>query len=193
MLKNSEEINKNKKKKVKCNKNNATMNNSAKIKKGDKPRTKKSEQEKNVFRCDICFKKFVTLMFFQKHKEKHLNIDLPNKCDICFRVYSTENQLARHKLCFHKKGDFKCNECDEEFMNKSLLLKHQYKYHLAAYKCKYCSKSFNKKSKLTKHRKSHLKKLKHPCLICGMRFENDQLLTQHKSISCVENNINIIV
>ena len=117
------------------------------------------------YQCPLCDDVFSD--YTDKHKhyiKKHSKIE----CDFCDFVCD-EKHIKRHMHLKHKNlrpssahlvpsskldSNFKCDDCEKCFYDKSTLNRHR-KLHIV--RCKYCDKWFQSKTKVLEHQISHVK------------------------------------
>jgi len=86
-------------------------------------------------RCKICYKKFTTQYFLNKHVlSKHdERKGRLLKCQICKKSFVKMKSLKKHKMDVHKKENFlkkfKCTYCEDSFKYKWVLRNHVYEAH----------------------------------------------------------------
>ncbi|KAF5274091.1 hypothetical protein FQR65_LT04489 [Abscondita terminalis] len=75
------------------------------------------------------------------------------KCDLCEKLFFSPMNLLRHKSIEHIKGDvWACSECDNTFLERSLLLEHMQTHPLIkAFSCRQCNREFTRKYHLDRH------------------------------------------
>lgn len=149
--------------------------------------------EKN-YRCDLCQKGFSTKHSMKNHRATHS--DAKNfQCDMCPKLFKTNRRLYVHKFSHATDEKFQCEICSARFKVKQYL-----KYHMIShskvkpYECKACQKKFKHKKSWEKHanhdNKRHswaaIKKITHPCVSCGEKFESRTDVLEHVRINHVK-------
>ncbi|CAG9835946.1 unnamed protein product [Diabrotica balteata] len=188
-----------KKKKVRYNKINDSGDSSRTVKKKNKKYNKirgahaiiskiidesiSEQDEKDIFECNICNKKFVSRLQMQFHQKVH-GVIRPYRCHICCKAFAHVKGLDKHS-CYLKT--YKCHRCFSVFLHKTAFNKHigHYKTHFL-FNCNRCCHSFDTKQNLTRHQKSNC----HPdkqfkCKLCKLSFQSKTLLDTHVVLGSV--------
>jgi len=130
------------------------------------------------FKCNLCNNIFISKFSLERHQEKKVKCNEPTvyQCKKCNRYFKEKRNLLQHlekKLCkiITTKIDIpqkeipqevikidnrsKCNLCNNIFINKHSLERHQLKINKCNvptdYKCKICNKYFREKRNLLQH------------------------------------------
>lgn len=165
-----------------------------------KERVKKVKQ---LHTCTVCNKDFDKAYRLLRHSNIHNAEGKPFEClqFDCHQRFASESNLMRHSIVHsnviaentsilnEKPKNYKCNECDKEFIKQESLSSHM-KTHKdrihTEFACEYCSKKFTKINLLTRHAKTHEEMKSHICNICNKTFAlGGQLidhLNKHKGI-----------
>ncbi|EDW69674.1 gastrula zinc finger protein XlCGF46.1 [Drosophila virilis] len=118
------------------------------------------QQQKSIYKCDICATQFLEEHRLQAHKRQHGLMPYPCPEPGCERGYSHKNTLSVHMRKCHKLGK-------------------EHKSHV----CEYCGKTFDTLWRLKNHRFTHKDKSELPYVCeeadCGQRFSSKQLLKVH--------------
>ena len=171
------------------------------------------KKEELAHHCNSCDSYFLTENILSYHRRKKHNFKHKKPlttCILCNRPYSEQRTYEKHISTQHisqeektalKVGyvdernlNFKCDHCDERFLNQSILTFHtryRHKETINSY-CKLCYITFKHPSGLKKHKhvvhkmdielfdaelmESHLK---YPCGHCGKIFASEQLHKYH--------------
>lgn len=83
-----------------------------------------------VYKCNICFQKFLTENNLVEHKEIHKQQDGQLQCEDCL-MFVSDFEYSDHRQQMHNKNEYKCLKCNLKFD-----LKHNLDCHLL-----YCTKS----------------------------------------------------
>ena len=119
-------------------------------------------------------------------------VDLP-KCPKCGRTFPTKNRLHLHFITHTEGFQYACpmENCDETFLNETLLRKHKSRHDTKDLKCPEigCDKSYAKKVLLQRHLRYHKMRAcrsdavvggkQWECEICKKAFGAKQLYSQH--------------
>ena len=78
---------------------------------------------KKVFKCEDCGKEYRGPRELSGHKRKHQQAI--NTCTICGKVFSSVSNFYQHILTHAGIRPYKCDICDEDFTQRSSLLRHR--------------------------------------------------------------------
>ncbi|XP_070575948.1 ras-responsive element-binding protein 1-like isoform X2 [Ptychodera flava] len=81
------------------------------------------ETDKGDFKCQICFKSFVSAHEFTSHIRKH-NPAGTHGCKICGKKLSSTSSLDRHMLVHSGERPFKCKICRQAFTTNGNMYRH---------------------------------------------------------------------
>ena len=145
----------------------------------------KALEERQNYKCDICFKKFTTSHALKYHKSAiHAGIrDLI--CKYCNKTFGRPSCLHGHIQKVHLRNENLmkyCEFCPSSFDNLHNLKKHVSAVHKKEkpHKCEHCEKQFGVKSNLQSHIKSvHEGKRDHICASCGQAFHSATAMRRH--------------
>ena len=115
----------------------------------------KPQMSANKFRCEICWKEFMSLRGYKDHKQAHQKAKSFD-CNICKISFTRLCNLTRHKACIHN-----------EYLPKK-------------YVCPACGKAFSRISVFNLHLITHSKNKLHLCEICGLTFKHSSTLHLHR-------------
>ncbi|XP_059056396.1 zinc finger protein 432-like isoform X1 [Achroia grisella] len=121
-------------------------------------------------KCGICSMVLPNVYVYHSHMNQHF----PNHiCESCGKGFLTEKRLKRH-MPSHKKGPFKCDDCDTEFTNINSLGSHRQRKHgsVQLYRCPQCPERFATLSRRASHRAAAhaAPPPRRQCRACGRRF-----------------------
>ncbi|XP_053695540.1 zinc finger protein 808-like isoform X2 [Sabethes cyaneus] len=141
----------------------------------------RSKADADQFECEICFKKFPTLIRLEQHRL--VPYMRKYKCDNCDKLFLTSNLLEKHmryhkalkknpsvQVCYEKSAQ--CEECGKTFKNRFCLKSHQDSCHSheKPFSCSLCSKAFKRKHTLQNHLRVHTKEQPYSCSYCPRTF-----------------------
>lgn len=116
------------------------------------------EYETRCIRCKFCKKTFR----FRRQLQIHLVTDHPElsgySCTDCSVSYESEFLLSKHRALRHGQRRYRCEHCQEEFLEKRILREHvnQCQPHdTSYYSCESCGVAFASKQILIEHMKCH--------------------------------------
>ncbi|XP_055523278.1 transcription factor grauzone-like [Wyeomyia smithii] len=142
----------------------------------------------NRFKCDICFKSFISNLGIRRHKqEMHLPDELRvYRCERCPKRFAREKQLQAH-LRGHETLDnatAKCHVCEKVFPTEALLKTHVKIRHTRPtdFICDVCAKGFYSKTEFLRHKQSHElspAELRVQCDICQQWLKNQISWRKH--------------
>ncbi|KAK6620431.1 hypothetical protein RUM44_006832 [Polyplax serrata] len=148
-----------------------------------------SQEENNAdqvprFRCEICFKEFVSSEGFEYHRKNQHGAQskekkMRNKGELT--VVSQEDEKGE------VVENFLCRVCSESFPAKEVLQEHVKSHNRskptegkpAAHLCCICPKSFTSSDGLKYHLATHTGEKRYSCSICGKRFIKKTHLFEH--------------
>ena len=101
-----------------------------------KKRVHKPEEEKYIFRCEICSKSYSSKSNLQMHIELVHSENDKSKCKQCGKHYASKQNLQKHETNVHNPKSYKCKVCEEIFPTSHSLLSHIIQIHPNV--CKTC-------------------------------------------------------
>ncbi|XP_055611721.1 oocyte zinc finger protein XlCOF22-like [Uranotaenia lowii] len=140
------------------------------------------EEERIVFECNQCGKKYSRKYQLTKHQADVHNTDRPFKCPICGEGFINDDCLRLHMLVH---DNFKCDICAEKFNTKGGL-----KDHLARHSdehnfcCNVCGKTMKKRDSLRVHLLRHTNERTFECEDCGKKYKTKDCLRNHRRRAC---------
>lgn len=135
------------------------------------------------FKCEECFKDFVTITSLKTHiYSVHKKDSWPELfCNFCPKKFKLRHSLTTHIQQFHlNKPKYVCNhkDCSESFTYKSAFRIHKEKHLNIRYDCTDCQREFYSELEFKHHRKLHDKPFK--CNMCSDKsFPTSSRLSQH--------------
>ncbi|XP_028145662.1 zinc finger protein 569-like [Diabrotica virgifera virgifera] len=135
---------------------------------------------REIFKCNICDKKFVSMVQVQFHQKLH-GIMRPYRCHVCCKAYGHVKNLEKHN-CYFKT--FKCRRCFSVFSQKTVYNKHVGHHNTnSLFNCDKCCHSFESKQNLTRHHKGNC----HPdklfkCKTCNISFTSKKTFDSHTAL-----------
>ncbi|XP_076622645.1 uncharacterized protein LOC143342539 [Colletes latitarsis] len=116
------------------------------------------EYKARCIRCKFCNEAFQ----FRRQLEIHLvskHSQLSGyTCTDCLACYENESLLSKHRAMRHGQRRYRCEHCQEEFIEKRVLREHVNEcqsHDTSYYFCELCSVTFVSKQILVEHMKSH--------------------------------------
>ena len=110
-----------------------------------------SNQKKEQFQCDVCFKNITTKGSLKIHKRIH-NREKPYACEYCEKQFNQSSDLKRHRRIHTGEKPYGCEFCEKQFSQSSALKTHR-RIHTGEkpYGCNLCEKRYSGLSALRKH------------------------------------------
>ena len=96
---------------------------------------------------------FKTIGDVNRHTKKSHNNKEFFKCELCSKTFSQKSDMRQHYKRFHKAKDYQCDQCKKEFESSSRLRIHVQIVHEGQkkYCCTFCEKYFSYNGLLKKH------------------------------------------
>ncbi|XP_061381699.1 endothelial zinc finger protein induced by tumor necrosis factor alpha-like isoform X2 [Danaus plexippus] len=135
----------------------------------------------SYYKCEKCFKGFITEPTYRNHMVCHDPERGPHTCDVCNSHWPCARALRAHSLNTHERK-YMCRVCDHVSRSSHRAKEHS-KWHSGfSFICKTCGASFAKSTSYLTHMR-----LQHPssnsCEICGESFVGEFGLRMHKKKS----------
>ncbi|XP_058465299.1 zinc finger protein 652-B-like [Malaya genurostris] len=152
---------------------------------------KEPKEQRTVFPCDRCPRKFFVLFRFNAHKRTHDGLK-PFECEVCGRAFSTSNNLKLHRIQKHSNNriSLPCDHpgCGQRFATRLGLNRHRNRVHnpdyvmpaQTAFICDMCGKKFTTNGGLKRHKYTHTPgEMPFVCGICSKQFPTSNKLKEH--------------
>jgi uncharacterized Zn-finger protein len=142
-------------------------------------------------KCSICFQYSNSEASLQKHLKKHKEGDIvilsprvtPSQCEICSKILLHRINMESHMSTHFGIKPFKCNFCDQKFVNERFLKRHIAQKHDTEYLkklvCQYCNKQLQSKLSLLGHESVHRKEKTFLCSFCDKKYYFYGTLRKH--------------
>ncbi|XP_052746106.1 zinc finger protein ZFP2 [Bicyclus anynana] len=132
----------------------------------------------SFYKCDKCFKGFITDATYRNHMMRHDKERGKHVCEICQSRWAEARQLRTHVVNSHERK-YLCKLCDHVSRSSNRAKEHSNWHNGFTFDCKICGASFAKStSHLTHIRLQHPSS--HACDICGESFIGEFGLRMHK-------------
>ncbi|XP_041977426.1 zinc finger protein 888-like [Aricia agestis] len=133
------------------------------------------------YRCNICYRVFVSQAQQDKHSIKHSDSRGKLECDIC-KSRLRSSRMLRHHIASCHTTSFACKACPFWTKNSSVAKKHQLFHAGMTFKCPHCPLEFERQTKYFNHiRRQHVSKF--VCEYCGQTFISQKGADAHKTKS----------
>ncbi|XP_063545019.1 zinc finger protein 117-like [Cydia strobilella] len=152
----------------------------------DMEERKKSDNYLNgMYKCDLCYKGFLTHTSYNNHLKSHDVTRGEHECQFCHLRYHTPGKLRDHMRNAHRLK-FLCAVCSKFMAGLQCAILHAAFHSGTTFQCAHCDKQFLKKTS----RSTHMR-ITHPlenanigtCELCGEIFTSRQGLKMHKTRS----------
>ncbi|RVE42575.1 hypothetical protein evm_012772 [Chilo suppressalis] len=167
------------------------------------------------FRCNLCFKGFMSSAKFRSHFNCFHHPSVGElECSMCRARFYNKRKLRNHMV--NHKYLFKCKICHFKTTRCFSAKSHHYQHSGLNHTCEYCGKSFKCSTTylshlrlihrtglnvwcrlcgdsflsdlgLKTHRRLMHTNIEYQCLCCGLSFLNESSLLVHNNGQCVEN------
>ncbi|XP_048002578.1 zinc finger protein ZFP2-like [Leguminivora glycinivorella] len=152
----------------------------------DMEERKKSDNYLNgMYKCELCYKGFLTHTSYNNHLKSHDVTRGEHECQYCHLRYHTPGKLRDHMRNAHRLK-FLCAVCSKFMAGLQCAILHAAFHSGTTFQCAHCDKQFLKKTS----RSTHMR-IAHPlenasigtCELCGEIFTSRQGLKMHKTRS----------
>ncbi|BFZ14274.1 hypothetical protein BsWGS_17314 [Bradybaena similaris] len=137
---------------------------------GDNLRSKYSNSNKKIFKCEFCDAVFDQSARLKAHISKHTGVK-PFPCDMCDAGFRAAENLRVHIRKHTGEKPFVCDECGAGFISSKKLRIH-WTTHTGEklYNCDLCGSGFNRAPLLKAHMVKHTGVKPYRCEVCGVGF-----------------------
>ncbi|XP_061727246.1 zinc finger protein 626-like isoform X2 [Cydia pomonella] len=154
----------------------------------EKEMEKRKESDKYLkgeYKCELCYKGFLTSVTYENHMKTHDPARGEHVCGLCHVRYQFPVKLRQHVQNTHRLK-FRCARCNELVRGKACAVLHAAYHAGTTFQCAHCDKQFLKKTSRTSHMR-----MAHPaenaaggtCEVCGETFTSRTGLKAHKTRS----------
>lgn len=137
-----------------------------------------------------CNRRLYNRVRILNHISYHHEMTTAFKCPHCAKSFKRQSFLSLHLKChgLQEVHKVRCDQCSEQFLYKSQLLKHRVDQHMSPEeaetvqlsKCAECGKTFATKAHMQAHvRRIHRKQERLICHVCAKIFTKKERLTAH--------------
>ncbi|XP_021965558.1 gastrula zinc finger protein XlCGF26.1 [Folsomia candida] len=129
--------------------------------------------------CTVCDTRFAKQDLLDKHKRSHDKLP----CELCDATFASRPLLERHIRLHKGEKPFKCDHCEEAFIDTAAKQSHTVRVHLVHHrqKCDLCEKTFISHWALLSHVNNVHKRIrKTKCVTCGDTFIDAAALQSHR-------------
>ena len=115
------------------------------------------ENQNNVihddYSCGYCKSNFDSVYALKGHLQtNHKEEKAGLACELCGKILKSKLYLNLHVKRIHEKiRNNKCNFCEEYFMTKAEVRRHENAHHTKSIICEHCNKSFSMQKTLRDH------------------------------------------
>ncbi|XP_044130789.1 zinc finger and SCAN domain-containing protein 2-like [Bufo gargarizans] len=141
-----------------------------------------------VYHCKKCDMTFPKRLAFKRHlkSQKHLKSfveEVEVACEDCDEVFVTKSLLIKHRAENHAVKRYACTICGIQYDYKSQFIIHQ-RAHTGEkpFECEQCGRKFGHKCSLLVHQRRHVKGKTVSCSKCDHRFDTKSQLAKHEKI-----------
>ncbi|XP_041983733.1 zinc finger protein 836-like [Aricia agestis] len=134
------------------------------------------------YKCDLCYKGFLSETTLAKHAVRHTEICGNYMCSLCKLRFRLKNKMRRH-IEIHVTR-YTCKVCGLVAHHSGTALSHQKEHDGNVYKCPHCPVILRKHTSYMSHlRMKHSSRFS--CELCGYTFVSERGVRAHKNKSHV--------
>ncbi|XP_053686214.1 zinc finger protein 718-like [Sabethes cyaneus] len=104
------------------------------------------------------------------------------ECVYCRNVYRGKNTLKKHLRIHLNIKDYRCEQCQRTFTDRSSLRIHEGRHAGKSFDCSFCAKSYFSKNELRQHLTMQHLERRYTCDVCERKFPSRTILNDHKRV-----------
>ncbi|KAG6463462.1 hypothetical protein O3G_MSEX013880, partial [Manduca sexta] len=106
--------------------------------------------QNSLYKCDKCYKGFITDVTFKNHMFRHDPAAGPHACAACHTRWESARALRSHTLAAHARK-FVCRACAHVTRSRHRATEHAHWHNGHTFRCKVCGSTFSKSTSYLTH------------------------------------------
>ncbi|KAJ1527846.1 hypothetical protein ONE63_007786 [Megalurothrips usitatus] len=139
-------------------------------------------EEKLVFPCHVCSKKFSSRSAVTAHLRAVHYGERPFVCHLCGNSFTSKGVLQEHLTIHSDEEPWHCTQCTKKFKTKYRLKIHMDTHRETPYSCPHCPVQLSTRRTLRMHLVVHQDDKAYQCATCGKAFRRAKDLKNHQNL-----------